>query len=243
MRPRSVGHLLDRPPRDLGERLRARQQALDVLAREVVDRQQVLHAATSSSCADGHLVDAVDLLDADVHALVARGRQVLADVVGPDRQLAVAAVGQHRQLHPLRAPVVEERVDRGAHGASRVEDVVDQDHRHAVDREVDLRGVDDRLARGVAHADVVAVEADVELAERDLLPDELRDLRRAAGAPAPHRACGSRRSRCPAPPSARRSGGRCARACARCRGRRGRPLLFALLPGLSGPRLKGPRRQ
>ena len=76
---------------------------------DVLDREQVLHAATSSSWPMVDLVDAVDLLDADVDALAARGREVLADVVGADRQLAVAAVGEHRELHPLRAPVVEER--------------------------------------------------------------------------------------------------------------------------------------
>src|SRR3954452_9019993 len=73
--------------------------------------------------ADRDLVDAIDLFDADVHALVACGRKVLADVVGPDRQLAVAAVGQDRELHPLRAPVVEERIDRGADGPPGVENV------------------------------------------------------------------------------------------------------------------------
>src|SRR5437762_1049948 len=60
-----------------------------------------------------------------------------------------------------------------------VEDVVDQDHREPVDAEVDLRGMDDRLGGRVAHADVVAVEADVELTERDLLPEELREIGRA----------------------------------------------------------------
>ena len=39
--------------------------------------------------------------DADVDALAARGRQVLADVVGADRQLAVAAVGEHGELDAL----------------------------------------------------------------------------------------------------------------------------------------------
>jgi hypothetical protein len=43
-----------------------------------------------------------------------RGGQVLADVVGPDRQLAVAAVDEDGELHARRPPEVEERVDRGA---------------------------------------------------------------------------------------------------------------------------------
>ena len=58
-----------------------------------------------------------------------RRRQVLADVVGPDRQLAVAAVDEDRELHARRPAVVEERVDRRADRAARVEDVVDEDDR------------------------------------------------------------------------------------------------------------------
>ena len=76
---------------------------------------------------DRHLVDPVDLLEADVDPLLAGGRQVLADVVGADRQLAVAAVAEHGELDPLRAAVVEEGLDRGAHGAAGEEDVVDED--------------------------------------------------------------------------------------------------------------------
>src|SRR5947209_9837978 len=59
--------------------------------------------------ADRDLVDLVELEHADVDALGRRGRQVLADVVGADRKLAVAAVGQDRELDPARAAVVEER--------------------------------------------------------------------------------------------------------------------------------------
>ena len=79
---------------------------------------------------------------------LARGRQVLADVVGADRQLAVAAVAEHGELDPLRAAVVEEGVDRGAHGAAGEEDVVDEDDRAAGEVEVDVGGVDDRLRGG-----------------------------------------------------------------------------------------------
>src|SRR6266704_3557889 len=48
--------------------------------------------------------DAVDLVHLDelhLDALAARGRQVLADVVGTDRQLAVAAVDEHGELDPI----------------------------------------------------------------------------------------------------------------------------------------------
>src|SRR5947209_10410817 len=72
--------------------------------------------------------DAVDLIDLDelhLDALVARGRQVLPDVVGADRQLPVPAVDDHRELDAIRAAIVEERLDRGADRASGVENVVD----------------------------------------------------------------------------------------------------------------------
>ena len=86
--------------------------------------------------ADRDLVEAVDLLEPHVDALVAGGRQVLARVVGPDRQLAVAAVGEDRELDPLRPPVVEQRLDRRADGAAGEQDVVDEDDRAAVGVEV-----------------------------------------------------------------------------------------------------------
>src|SRR5438309_11481699 len=53
--------------------------------------------------------DAVDLVHLDelhLDALAAGGRQVLADVVGPDRQLAVAAVDEDSELDALGSPVV-----------------------------------------------------------------------------------------------------------------------------------------
>src|SRR5919198_4018489 len=77
----------------------------------------------------GDQQDAVDLVDFDelhLDALVARGREVLADVVGTDRQLAVAAVDEHGELDPVGTAVVEQRLDCGANRATRVEDVVDE---------------------------------------------------------------------------------------------------------------------
>ncbi len=105
---------------------------------EFLDREQVVHADASITAGasgprqrDRHLVDAVELAQAHVHVLGARGRQVLADVVGADRQLAVAAVGEHRQLHPLGAAVGEQRLDRRARRAPGEEHVVDDHDRAA----------------------------------------------------------------------------------------------------------------
>src|SRR5919199_1701049 len=52
------------------------------------------------------LVDLVDLDELHLDALVARGRKVLADVVGTDRELAVTAGGEHGELNARRASVV-----------------------------------------------------------------------------------------------------------------------------------------
>ena len=124
-------------------------------------------------------VDLVDLDQLDLDALAPRGRQVLADVVGADRQLAVAAVGDDGELDAVGAAVVEERLDRGADRAAGVEDVVDEDAGAALEREVELRRADERLRverrLAAAHLDVVAVEGDVDGAEVDLDAAELLD--------------------------------------------------------------------
>src|SRR6478735_1192125 len=125
------------------------------------------------------LVDLVDLDELHLDALLARRRQVLADVVGTDRKLSVAAVGEAGELHPRGAAVVEQGLDRGADRAAREEDVVDEDAGHALEREVELRVAHERLRvdRGLtpAHLDVVAVEGDVDRAEPDLTARELGD--------------------------------------------------------------------
>jgi hypothetical protein len=87
------------------------------------------------------------------------------------------AVSEHRQLHPLGAPVVEEGVDRRAHGPAGEEDVVDEDDGESLEVEVQVRGEDDRLGVGCSGLDVVAVERDVEVAERELLAGQLAHQR------------------------------------------------------------------
>src|SRR5207237_10660893 len=74
--------------------------------------------------------DAVDLVHLEqlhLDALLARGRKVLAHIVGSDRQLAVTAVFEHGELRARWSAVVEERLDRGADRPACVEDVVDED--------------------------------------------------------------------------------------------------------------------
>jgi hypothetical protein len=85
----------------------------------------------------------------------------------------VAAVDERGQLDAARPAVVEERLDCGAGRAAREEDVVDEHHRAGAEVEVQVRGVDD--GRLGPLADVVAVEGDVDVPQRDLVAGELAD--------------------------------------------------------------------
>ena len=96
-----------------------------------------------------------------------RGRDALADVVGLDRELAVAAVDEDREADRARPAEVDDAVERGADGAAGVEDVVAEDDRPSVQVEVDLRLLDQGLRRD--RREVVAVERDVERADREAL--------------------------------------------------------------------------
>src|SRR5205823_15031449 len=82
-------------------------------------------------------VDLVHLEELHLDALLAGSRKVLADVVGTDRQLAVAAVGKYGELDARGAAVVEQRLHGRADRAARVEDVVDEDARHPLERKVE----------------------------------------------------------------------------------------------------------
>ena len=124
-------------------------------------------------------VDFVHLDELDLDALVAAGWQVLADVVGPDRQLPVAAVGEHGELHAVGPAVPEQRLDRGADRAAGVENIIDEDDGHPLKREVERRRTDERLGMlgrlAAADVDVVSMEGDVELPEGDLGAADLCD--------------------------------------------------------------------
>ena len=105
-------------------------------------------------------VGAVDLLQ--VHGdVVAEGRwNVLSDVVGPDRQLPMAAVDQHGQLDDRGPAVVPQRVQRGADGAPGVQDVVDQDHDGIIDTADRDAGLLQRARR--VQPQIVPVQGDVQ---------------------------------------------------------------------------------
>src|SRR4029450_9065 len=80
------------------------------------------------------LVDLVHLDELNLAALLPRGRQVLADVVGTDWKLSVSPVRQAGELDARGAPVVEKRVDRRADRSARLQHVVDEDEHASLQR-------------------------------------------------------------------------------------------------------------
>src|SRR4029453_6931963 len=92
-----------------------------------------------------HLVDLVHLDELNLDALLPRGRQVLADVVGADWKLSGSPVPPAGELDARGAPVVEKRVDRRADRSARVQHVVDEDDRATFEREVKPGGAPQRL--------------------------------------------------------------------------------------------------
>src|SRR2546425_2801972 len=87
-----------------------------------------------------------------------------AAVLGADRQLPAAAVGEDHQRNARRAAVVEQLVHRSAHRAAGVKHVIDQQQIPAVDVEWNLGAL--RVVMQPAGVIVVAVERDVHQAER-----------------------------------------------------------------------------
>src|SRR6478752_7180632 len=107
-----------------------------------------------------HGVAAVLLGELDPDRLPQRRGEVLADVVGADRQFAVAAVDEDRELYGTRTADVAERVECGTDRAPGEEHVVDQDDETVLDSLTGDLGAR-QSARG-AHPQVVAVHRDVE---------------------------------------------------------------------------------
>src|SRR6266436_2436493 len=87
-----------------------------------------------------------------------------AAVLGADRQLPAAAVGEDHQRNARRAAVVEQLVHRRAHRAAGVKHVIDQQQIPAVDVERNLGAL--RVVMQPAGVIVVAVERDVHQAQR-----------------------------------------------------------------------------
>src|SRR5438309_2394361 len=101
-------------------------------------------------------------LEAKAHAR--RHVEARAAVLGADRQLAAAAIGEHHERDARRPPVIEELVHGGAHRAAGVEHIVDEQQLAPVDVERNLGAL--RIVVQPLGVIVVAVESDVHQAER-----------------------------------------------------------------------------
>jgi hypothetical protein len=73
------------------------------------------------------------VLTAHLHPLLALGGDVLSDIVGPNRKLAVAPIDQADELDRLGSSKVHQRVHRGADGAPGIDHVVDKNDDPIVD--------------------------------------------------------------------------------------------------------------
>ena len=105
------------------------------------------------------------------HFFVTSGGNVLADVVGADRQFAMTAIDKDGELHSARPPDIDQGIHRCARRAARVEHVVDEHDRTIVDIG---DAIGNKRAR-LSQSDVVAVEPDVDRAEGNLDAFDLGD--------------------------------------------------------------------
>ncbi len=166
MRPRSVGQLLDLPLLGRGHLLGDVEDGHGLRAVEVGGGEQVPHAGTSVPAPAAAPVDvppdsmrtssAPSTSSSATRTRSARRRrEVLADVVGADRQLAVPAVDEDGEPDGPRAPEVGERVEGGTDRAPGEQHVVDEDDDLVVDPSLGEPGRGDRPDRLAAQ--VVAV--------------------------------------------------------------------------------------
>src|SRR5882762_10339422 len=85
-----------------------------------------------------HFFGLVGLLKFYFDDFVVGGLHGAADETGFDRQLAVAAIDQHQQLHPRRAAMIEQRIERGPDSAAGVQHVIHEDDVFPLHGERDL---------------------------------------------------------------------------------------------------------
>src|SRR6266850_2461793 len=89
-------------------------------------------------------------------------RHQFADEIRLNRQFAVfvPAINQHRKLHPSRPSKIDELIERGAHSATRIKHIVDQNDRAPFDVARQFGAADNRL--GADSRKIVAIQSDVE---------------------------------------------------------------------------------
>ena len=91
-----------------------------------------------------------------------------------DKSQVMPPVDQRQQLHPRGAAMVEQRIQRGADGAPRVQDVVHQDDVLPGDRKRNIGGIHHGLVRD--RGKIVAIKSDIQNPHREFAPLEALDL-------------------------------------------------------------------
>src|SRR5258706_666433 len=183
--PRSVGtFLMGRSPISANESAVSRMSSISPADRSAMPSRSlrvqrwgvcgVMASCASAALQDAHLLGAVGDLERDLDDLVLGRGDCLAYEIRLNGQLAMAAVDEHGELDGLGAAEVDELVEGGAHGAAGVEDVVAEHDDAVVERARQVGALHLRL--GGDGGQVVAVERDVEDADRDLLPFHSLDL-------------------------------------------------------------------
>ena len=107
--------------------------------------------------------DLVDALEPDVNALREGGGKIFADVIGADRQFAVAAVDEDGELDARGPAEGGDGIHGGAAGAAGEEDIVREDERALL--EVRRQMGDGDEGKAGPDADVVAMHRDIDDAE------------------------------------------------------------------------------
>ena len=121
--------------------------------------------------------DAIDFLQKEADVLVRRGRDVLADKISADGKLAVPSVNEDCKLHAGGAAEIAQRIERRADGAAGEQNIVDKHDGQSVDVEANVGRVN---LGGKMRREIIAIEADVERAERYVGAFDLLDLTRKA---------------------------------------------------------------
>ena len=114
-----------------------------------------------------HFFDRIDGMKPHANVIAEIGRDAQTHDVGLDRDLAMAAIDQHRQADARRPPQVADRIEGGADGPAREQDVVHQHHLGPVDVERDLGAPQHGPALDVL--EIVAIERDVDRPDFDIL--------------------------------------------------------------------------
>src|SRR3972149_4601708 len=142
----------------------------------LLSRMQIhplLLRAVSGRDGDHDLVHAVGLAEMYLDALLAGGREVLADVICLYRQLPVSPVNEHGKLNGQRPAEVHKGVHGGPGGGPGKEHIVDHNDLLAVDRRY-LHPFERRLV--FFYAEVVPVEGRVNSPDGETDAFDLLDL-------------------------------------------------------------------